>query len=61
MLKPRTKRERKRRGGGLIVVMVLLAVMAIYLVADSQALFRLRHTLNEVEAQQVERLEGKGG
>jgi len=47
----------RRRGGGLILVMVLASVMAIYLMADSQALFRLRHTLNEVETQQIERLQ----
>ena len=54
--------KRKRQGGsGLIVVMVLVAVMAVYLAANSSALDGLRRFLDGVEKQQVERLERAPG
>jgi len=45
----------RRRGVGLIVVMVLVSVMAIYVLANTSALSRLRSHLKLIEKQQLER------
>lgn len=49
----------RQRGGALLIVMLMLALLALFASANKRTNFGLNDELNRLEANQIERLNGR--